>query len=274
MAPYLAFNKMQALGNDFVVLDGVSRPIAPTPELIRRLAHRRLGVGCDQVLLVEPSERADFRYRIFNADGSEVGQCGNGARCLARFIREQGLSPKNTLTLETASGFMAVRFEGEEVAVDMGPPRFAPQDIPFLAEEEAPRYALEVEGRVLEIGAVSMGNPHAVLQVEDAGRAGVEHLGPLIEAHPRFPAKANVGFMEVLSPDAIRLRVFERGVGETPACGSGACAAVAVGRRWGLLGDEVTVALPGGALLVRFEGGSLWLRGPAVTVFEGRFPLG
>ena len=270
----LHFTKMQGLGNDFVVIDGVSQPVALTPEHIRRLANRHFGVGCDQLLLVEPSDRedADFRYRIFNADGGEVGQCGNGARCFARFVRDRGLSDKSDLCVATATGLLRLTIQADDrVTVDMGQPRLDPADVPFFATERAPLYPIAADGIELEIGVVSMGNPHAVLRVDDVEHAPVAHLGPLLERHGRFPQRANIGFMQVVAPDQIRLRVYERGVGETLACGSGACAAVVAGRLWGLLWPSVRVELPGGALDIHWagEGEPVTMTGPAVTVFEG-----
>lgn len=270
----LHFIKMQGLGNDFVVINGVRQTVTLNAEQIRLLADRRFGVGCDQVLLVEAAESAevDFRYRIFNADGGEVGQCGNGARCLARFVRDQGLTERDELCVETLSGRLQLRLEADgQVTVDMGQPRLEPVEIPFFADERAPRYLIAADGVELEIGAVSMGNPHAVLKVDDVGHAPVAHLGPLLERHGRFPQRANVGFMQIVAPDYIRLRVFERGAGETLACGSGACAAVVAGRLWGRLGPNVRVELPGGELNIHWagEGESVMMTGPATTVFEG-----
>jgi len=274
----VSFTKMQGLGNDFVVVESIRRPVDLSPEQVRRIADRRFGIGCDQVLLVTPptGAEADFGYRIFNADGSEVEQCGNGARCFARFVRDRGLTDREEIRVQTLGGLIRPRIEPDgEVTVDMGRPRFAPSDLPFLAEAEAAAYALEVDGQTLTIGAVSMGNPHAVLRVTDVASAPVATLGPRIESHPRFPRRVNAGFMEVVGPGHVRLRVFERGVGETLACGTGACAAVAVGRRWGLLEEAVAVDLPGGRLRVRWDGGEgpVWMTGPAVTVFEGTIEL-
>ena len=270
----LHFTKMQGLGNDFVVIDGVRQTVTLNAEQIRLLADRRFGVGCDQVLLVEATESAevDFRYRIFNADGGEVGQCGNGARCLARFVRDQGLTERDELRMETLSGRLQLRLEADgQVTVDMDQPRLEPVDIPFFADERAPRYLIAADGVELEIGVVSMGNPHAVLRVDDVDHAPVAHLGPLLERHGRFPQRANVGFMQIVAPNRIRLRVFERGAGETLACGSGACAAVVAGRLWGRLGADVRVELPGGALTIHWagEGHSVLMTGPATTVFQG-----
>ena len=235
----LRFTKMHGLGNDFVVIDGISQTVTLGPERIRYLADRHFGVGCDQVLLVEASERpdADFRYRIFNADGGEVEQCGNGARCFARFVRDHGLIDRDEIRVITAGGLLRLQIQPNgQVAVDMGQPKLEPADIPFFATQRAKQYLIAADGVDMAIGAVSMGNPHAVLVVADVDRAPVAHLGPLLERHGRFPKRANVGFMQIVAPDHIRLRVFERGVGETLACGSGACAAVVGGR----VGEEWT----------------------------------
>ena len=274
----LKFTKMQGLGNDFVVLDGIRQAVRLDAAAIRRLADRRFGIGCDQVLLVEPPRLpgTDFHYRIFNADGGEVEQCGNGARCFARFVRDQGLTGKTEIPVGTAAGPIALHVEPDgQVRVDMGPPILEPARIPFLAEAEARTYRLDLDGQILEIGAVSMGNPHAVLIVEDVDSAPVAWLGPLIEHHPRFPRRVNVGFMQVLAPDHIRLRVHERGAGETLACGTGACAAVVSGRLRGLLGPRVGVALPGGDLVIEWRGQpeSVLMTGPAERVFEGEIEL-
>jgi diaminopimelate epimerase len=275
---YLAFTKMHGLGNDFVVFDAISQSVALSPEQIRFIADRHRGVGCDQLLLVERpvSPEVDFRYRIFNADGGEVEQCGNGARCFARFVVDKGLTAKDDMAVETRAGIIRLRLEADgQVTVDMGPPRFAPAAIPFQAEVEAERYILDVADTKVEIGAVSMGNPHAVVQVEDVDQAPLAQWGPALEHHPRFPQRVNVGFMQVVARDHLRLRVFERGVGETQACGTGACAAMAVARRWGLVDETAAVDLIGGRLLLRWagEGESVWMTGPAVTVFEGRIEL-
>jgi diaminopimelate epimerase len=274
----LKFTKMHGLGNDFVVFDAINQSLALTPAQVRFLADRRFGIGCDQLLLVERAEQpgVDFRYRIFNADGSEVQQCGNGARCFARFVRDKGLTDKDAIVVETASGIITLHIEADgQVRVNMGKPNFSPASLPFLAEAEQLVYELELGEETLSIGAVSMGNPHAVLQVEDVERAPVAELGSRLESHPRFPERVNAGFMQVLDSGAIRLRVYERGAAETLACGTGACAAVAVGRRWGLLGDDVRVSLPGGELTIRWagEGEDLWMIGPATSVFEGTIEL-
>ncbi|NBC95010.1 MAG: diaminopimelate epimerase [Deinococcus-Thermus bacterium] len=269
----IAFTKMHGLGNDFVVIDGVQARVELAADEVRRVADRRTGVGCDQVLVIEPArDGADFGYRIFNADGGEVEQCGNGARCVARFVREHGLSTADEVRFATRGGTIRTRQLADgRVAVDMGVPRFDPASIPFVADGEADRYELDVDGRVWRLGAVSMGNPHAVLMVDDVEQAPVTTLGPAIEHHPRFPQRANVGFVQAGDRRHIRLRVWERGVGETMACGTGACAAVAVGRRQGLLDESVTVDLAGGALVIDWAGGDnpLWMTGPATTVFEG-----
>ncbi len=269
---------MHGLGNDFVVIDAINQPITFLPRQVRALAERRFGIGCDQLLLVEHShsQGVDFRYRIFNADGSEVQQCGNGARCFARFVRDKGLTDKAEIVVETASGIITLYIEADEmVRVNMGVPNFDPACLPFTVPGISPVYELELDGDKQPIGAVSMGNPHAVLEVADIDSAPVESLGPQIESHPLFPERVNVGFMQVLSRSQIRLRVYERGAAETLACGTGACAAVAVGQRWGLLAEEVTVSLPGGDLLIRWagEGEPLWMIGPATTVFEGTIEL-
>ena len=274
----LRFSKMHGLGNDFVVFDALTQEVPLTPELCRRLADRHFGVGCDQILLVERPRGpdTDFHYRIFNADGSEVEQCGNGARCFARFVLDKGLTAKREIPVGTAGGDIRLYVEDEGlVRVDMGRPEFEPGKIPFVADVRADSYPLEVEGREFGIGAVSMGNPHAVLLAKEVETAPVQELGPLIEHHSRFPQRVNVGFMQILEPDHIRLRVFERGAGETLACGTGACAAVAVGRRWGQLSERVRVTLPGGDLVVEWAGGpeSVRMSGPAVRVYEGEIEL-
>lgn len=274
----LAFVKMHGLGNDFVVLDGVRQAIELTREQVRFLADRHFGIGCDQVLLVEPSPVPDtlFRYRIFNADGSEVEQCGNGARCFARFVLDEGLTHSTTIPVLTAAGRIVLRVEDNgEVTVDMGVPRLEPGEIPFEAPARAMSYPVVVEDEFVTLSAVSMGNPHAVLRVEDVEKAPVATLGPALESHPRFPKRVNVGFMQVLAPDHIRLRVYERGVGETLACGTGACAAVVAGRLHGWLVDTVKVDLPGGRLTIHWqgEGRAVHMTGPATRVFEGRITL-
>jgi len=274
----LHFTKMQGLGNDFVVLDGIRQEIQLSPGVIRRLADRHFGIGCDQVLLVENPQdpKVDFRYRIFNADGGEVEQCGNGARCFARYVLERGHTDKNIIRVETVKGVLVLNVDADHlVTVDMGIPDFDPAHIPFQVPQQAPEYALDVAGETLRIGAVSMGNPHAVTRVEDIASAPVATLGPLIEGHPAFPQRANAGFMQVESANRIALRVYERGAGETLACGSGACAAVAIGRIWGLLEETVHVRLTGGTLIVKWpgEGQPVMMTGPADFVFEGSIEL-
>lgn len=274
----LEFTKMEGLGNDFVVLDGLARPVSLDREAILLLADRRRGVGCDQVLLIEPSEAdgVDVRYRIFNPDGSEAEQCGNGARCIARYLHEHGWCGGSEIMAETVKGRVRLIYHGDgRATVDMGPPLLEPAQVPFIAEGRADRYGVEVNGETLEFGVVSMGNPHAVLLVEDVECAPVARLGPQISRHERFPQGVNAGFMQVLDPAHIRLRVFERGAGETQACGSGACAAVVAGRLLGKLDPEVDVELPGGHLNVRWEGDGhpVWMSGPARQVFEGRISL-
>jgi len=270
----LAFTKMHGAGNDFVVLDGVSQSIEVTEPLIKTLADRHRGIGCDQVLVLDPPDDpdADFRYTIFNADGSRAGQCGNGARCAGRFLKEKRLTRKRKLLLLTDSEPLHITLnEDGRIFAGLAPPQFAPEAIPFEAEQTRHQYNIEVQGQALSIGAVSMGNPHAVLIVDDVRGAPVQTLGPLLESHQRFPARANVGFMQVLSRSEIRLRVYERGVGETAACGSGACAAVVHGIQADLLDTEVAVHLPGGKLSVRWDGeqARVWLGGPTTSVFDG-----
>lgn len=272
------FSKMHGLGNDFVVFDAINQHLSLSAEQVRKIADRRFGVGCDQLLVVESPTlpEADFAYRIFNADGSEVAQCGNGARCFARFVRDQGLTDKDEIAVETYSGIIYPRLEADgHVTVNMGLPRFAPADLPFLAEQAALRYQVLVGDESVEIGAVSMGNPHAVLLVDDVDTAAVERLGPVLESHPQFPKRVNVGFMQCVDAEHIRLRVYERGSAETLACGTGACAAVVTGRRWGLLAEAVSVRLPGGELRISWqgEGHPVWMTGPTATVFEGSIEL-
>jgi len=274
----IRFTKMHGLGNDFVVIDAVRQAIDLTPAQVRWLADRRFGVGCDQLLLVEkpPRPDVDFGYRIFNADGGEVEQCGNGARCFVRFVHEQGLSEKREIRVATKSGIIAPRLEANgEVSVDMGAPIFVPAEIPFVSESGATVQALQAGDQVFEITAVSMGNPHAVQVVDDIDNAPVARHGPLIEAHPRFPRRVNAGFMQVLDRHAIRLRVHERGVGETLACGTGACAAAVAGIRRGLLDTPVRVTTRGGDLLIAWNGNgtSVIMTGPATTVFTGEAEL-
>ena len=274
----LRFTKMHGLGNDFVVIDAISQNVSLNEAQCRFLADRRFGVGCDQVLVVEAPRTAgvDFTYRIFNADGSEVEQCGNGARCFAVFVREKGLTDKEAIRVETASGVIELQVQSDgQISVDMGQPRFEPESLPFDADTAAPQYHLILDKEAVDIGAVSMGNPHVVMRVDDVDTALVEHLGPLIESHPRFPNRVNAGFMQVVDRQHIRLRVYERGAGETLACGTGACAAVVVARQQGLLDDKVSVSLPGGQLQIQWggDGESVIMTGPATTVFEGEMQL-
>ncbi|MEX0732628.1 MAG: diaminopimelate epimerase [Aquisalimonadaceae bacterium] len=274
----LRFTKMHGIGNDFVVIDAIRQRVTLTPEQIRFLADRHFGVGCDQVLLAEPATEpgADFRYRIYNADGGEVEQCGNGVRCLVVFLAEQGLTDRRELLIQTLGGptRTVVQADGQ-VTVDMGAPRLEPSAIPFQAERRATTYPLEVDGEIHTVGAVSMGNPHAVLRVDSVDTAAVAQLGPLMERHPAFPRRVNAGFMEVVARDHIRLRVYERGAGETLACGTGACAAVVAGRLQQLLAEDVTVDLPGGRLRIQWrgEGEPVWMTGPAATVFSAEITL-
>ncbi len=276
MGTTLKFTKMQGLGNDFVVLDGVRQRVDLSPERVRALADRRFGVGCDQVLLVEPAQGdADFRYRIFNADGLEVEQCGNGARCFVVFVRDHGLTDKREIRVETAGGLIVPRLEADgQVTVDMGVPRFLPREIPFAGGQGTIDEPLDVAGTTVRICALSMGNPHAVQVVADVAAAPVATQGPLIEHHPRFPQRVNAGYMQVVDRATIRLRVWERGAGETPACGTGACAAVVAGILRGLVDSPVRVATRGGVLVVAWngKGASVMMTGPAATVFEGEWP--
>lgn len=275
----LAFTKMQGLGNDFVVFDAVNQSLDPTPAWIRHIADRRYGIGCDQVLVAETARHpaADFRYRIWNADGQEVEHCGNGVRCLARFLHDQGLHRADHVTLETDAGLTRVeRVDDDQVRVDMGPPVLDPAAIPFKAMSRRVGYELTVAGTAYEIAAVSMGNPHAILRVDDIETAPVATLGPRLESHPRFPNRVNAGFLAVLSRDRGDLRVYERGVGETPACGTGACAAAVAGMLNDWFDPTVTLALTGGELVIHWqgEGQPVWMTGPAETVFEGRLVTG
>jgi diaminopimelate epimerase len=269
----IEFTKMHGVGNDFVVFDAPGA--APLDgALIRRLADRHTGIGFDQALVLEAPPRADTAvfYRIFNADGVEVEQCGNGARCIAALLAARGLGRSGAITMDSPAGLIQARLlAGGLIAVDMGPVRFDPSSLPFDAKTEAPRYALEVPDGSVDIGAVSIGNPHAVLAVESVESAAVERVGPVIERHPRFPKRVNAGFMQIVDRAHIRLRVYERGAGETLACGTGACAAVAVGQRWGELDREVHVSVRGGELRVNWNGPgeNIWLTGPAEISFAG-----
>lgn len=274
----IRFTKMQGLGNDFVVLDGIRQHLALTAEQMRFLGDRHFGVGCDQILLVEKAESPglDFRYRIFNADGGEVEQCGNGARCFVRFVHEQGLTDRREIRVETMRGVISPRLEEDgSITVDMGQPVFKAAQIPFVSEGEGLTHSLRVGDEDLEITAVSMGNPHAVQIVDNVDTAPVEKQGPLIESHPRFPQRVNAGFMQIIGRHAIQLRVFERGVGETLACGTGACAAVVTGIARGLLDSPVRVSTRGGDLSIAWAGVGtpVLMTGPAITVFTGEIDL-
>lgn len=269
----LKFTKMQGLGNDFVVIDAINQIISLTANDIRFLADRHFGIGCDQVLLVEEAQsNTDFRYRIFNADGSEVEQCGNGARCFVRFVHDHALTTKNEIRVETAKGTIVPKLEDNgEVTVNMGVPRFDPIDIPFTAEKRALTYFLEANQKQIEISVVSMGNPHAVQIVSNLEQAPVLSEGPLIESHVRFPNRVNVGYMQIIDRKHIKLRVYERGAGETLACGTGACAAVVAGIQRNRLDSYVEVSTRGGKLKISWAGENqpVWMTGPAKTVFEG-----
>jgi diaminopimelate epimerase len=270
----LKFAKMHGQGNDFVVIDGVRQAVALSREQVRAIADRHFGIGCDQLLLVErpASPQNDFRYRIWNADGGEVEQCGNGARCFARFVLDEGLTAKRALRVETAGGLIVPQVEDSgQVTVDMGPPRFDPREVPFAAVEARLVYPLVVAGITLEVSVLSMGNPHAVQVVADVERAPVATQGPLIENHPAFPQRVNAGYVQIVSRDHVRLRVWERGAGETLACGTGACAAVVAGVRRGLLDPEVRVTTHGGDLKIRWRGDThpVMMTGDAVRVFDG-----
>lgn len=274
----LRFTKMHGLGNDFVVMDAINQTIDLTLEQLQRLADRHFGVGCDQILLIQAPIQPDahFHYRIFNADGSEVSQCGNGARCFARFVREKGLRLEDDIHVDTGAVRLVLHHRPDgQISVDMGVPRFDPADIPLKAEKASRHYTVAAKSAIHRFGAVSMGNPHAVLLVECVDTAPVPTLGPHLESHPLFPERANIGFMQKINAHHIRLRVFERGAGETLACGSGACAAAVVGMEQGLLKNPVRVDLPGGSLDIEWQGRGtpVFMSGPAVSVFEGTIEL-
>lgn len=274
----IQFTKMHGLGNDFVVIDAINQDIDLTEEQVRFIADRHFGVGCDQLLLVEAAESddVDFVYRIYNADGGEVEQCGNGARCFAVFVREKGLSTKNPIVVETNTGIISVYIEDDnQVRVDMGIPELSPWNIPFNADTRRNEYSLDVKGEVLTIGAVSMGNPHAVTIVKNIDTVEVDELGAVIENHPLFPNRVNAGFMQIVDDTHIRLRVYERGAGETLACGTGACAAMVIGVLQGHLANDVQVELPGGSLQISWQGEAspVMMTGPATTVFEGKISV-
>lgn len=278
MSEPLRFTKMQGLGNDFIVIDAVRQRVDLSADMVRRLSDRHFGVGCDQMLIIEPPRTpgTDFFYRIFNASGDEVEHCGNGARCFLRFVRDKGLSDKTEIRVETVNGVIVPRLaSNNQVTVDMGAPIFEPGRIPFHAPVEAVTYSLEVEGSVVEISALSMGNPHAVQVVADVMEAPVLTQGPRIESHPRFPRRVNAGFMQIVTRREIRLRVYERGAGETLACGTGACAAVVAGIQRGLLESPVQVHTRGGDLSIAWQGAKtpVLMTGPAETVFEGELDI-
>ena len=274
----IQFTKMHGLGNDFVVIDAINQEIDLSEDQVRFIADRHFGVGCDQLLLVEAAatDEVDFFYRIFNADGGEVEQCGNGARCFAVFVREKGLTDKDFIRVETASGVIELQVQPDgQITVDMGIPELNPWDIPFNADTRLDEYALDVDGQVLKIGAVSMGNPHAVTIVDNIDTVAVDELGAGIENHALFPNRVNAGFMQIIDERHIRLRVFERGAGETLACGTGACAAMVVGHLQGHLTNEVQVDLPGGSLQISWQGEAspVMMTGPATIVFEGKITV-
>jgi len=278
MSEPLRFTKMQGLGNDFIVIDAVRQRVDLSADMVRRLSDRHFGVGCDQMLIIEPARTpgTDFFYRIFNASGDEVEHCGNGARCFLRFVRDKGLTDKTEIRVETVNGVIVPRLaSNNQVTVDMGAPIFEPGRIPFHAPVEAVTYSLEVEGSVVEISALSIGNPHAVQVVADVMEAPVLTQGPRIESHPRFPRRVNAGFMQIVTRHEIRLRVYERGAGETLACGTGACAAVVAGIQRGLLESPVQVHTRGGDLSIAWQGANtpVLMTGPAETVFEGELDI-
>jgi diaminopimelate epimerase len=274
----IKFTKMHGIGNDFVVIDACTKAIKLNKEQIRAIADRHFGVGCDQLLLVEKSSlsEVDFRYRIFNADGGEVEQCGNGARCFVRFVHDKNLTDKTEIQVETMRGIISLKLQKNgQVTVNMGPPRFTPTEIPFVADSADATYSLDVGNDQINISALSIGNPHAVQVVANAESAPVEVQGPLIESHPRFPERVNAGFMQIVDTHHIRLRVFERGSGETLACGSGACAAVVAGIKLGLLDSPVLVSMRGGELNILWNGNQsdVMMTGPAEPIFDGELDL-
>lgn len=278
MKQQINFTKMHGLGNDFMVIDGINQTVNLNPELIQQWSDRHFGLGFDQLLLVESSERVDFKYRIFNADGSEVEQCGNGARCFAKFVYDKGLTDKIEIEVETQSGIITLLLvSDDQVQVNMGLPNFTPNRLPFDMPEEQDFYSVDVEHDTIYIGAVSIGNPHAVILVDDIHHAPVATLGERLESHFLFPERVNVGFAEVVSKSAINLRVYERGAAETLACGTGACAAMAVLRNRNEVADSVTVSLAGGDLIIEWNGdrnSPIIMTGPAETVFEGVINIG
>lgn len=272
------FTKMHGLGNDFVVIDAINQSISLSEQQIRKLADRNFGIGFDQLLIVDKpmTANADFKYRIFNADGSEVAQCGNGARCFARFVRDKGLTDKDEVVVDTDAGQLVLRFDAEGlITVNMGIPRHAPQQIPLLADAEAVSYIAPLSSGELRFSAVSMGNPHAVILVDDVNTAPVAVVGAEMESHSLFPQRANIGFMQIINRQQVKLRVYERGAAETLACGSGACGAVVAGIELGLLDQTVQVSLPGGDLKINWQGRGqpVLMTGPAVSVYEGQINL-
>jgi diaminopimelate epimerase len=274
----IKFTKMHGLGNDFVVIDGVRQHINLTTNAIKKLADRNLGIGCDQVLLIEPprDKNIDFNYRIFNCDGSEVEQCGNGARCMGRYIADQQLSGKKTVLLQTKNRIMEVTTKPKNlVTANMGTPIFTPEEIPFISQQQDKLYSIEAGSQSFEIAALSVGNPHAVIQVENVETAAVAELGPMIQTHDQFPESVNVGFMQIIDRHNIKLRVYERGVGETQACGSGACAAAVAAIQQDLVESKVNLQLLGGKLSIEWSGEDqpILMTGPAETVFHGKIKL-
>ncbi len=275
----IKFTKMHGLGNDFVVIDAINQNISLSPAQIQFIADRNFGIGCDQLLLVEPplSQNADFKYRIFNADGSEVAQCGNGARCFARFVHDKNLSSKEEITVDTNSGQLILTFDADGlITVNMGIPKHLPSEVPIIAEQQALSYSLFVNHTEIVFGAVSMGNPHAVITVKDIKTEPVAKIGAALESHPFFPERANIGFMQIINRQHIKLRVYERGAAETLACGSGACAAVVIGAEQNQLDkNNITVELPGGSLEINWagRGHAVFMKGPATSVFEGQIEL-
>ncbi|MDH5480299.1 MAG: diaminopimelate epimerase [Nitrosomonas sp.] len=273
----LKFTKMHGLGNDFIVINGITQKVTLDREQLRFLADRHFGIGCDQILMVEKATgNADFRYRIFNANGGEVEQCGNGARCFVQYVHDYGLTKKNEIRIETLSGVITPKLETNgEVTVNMGIPKFKPAEVPFIAPEQASIYHLDIPNNQAKISVLSIGNPHAVRIIEDIEQAPVASEGALIEAHPSFPNRVNVGYMQILHRNHIKLRVYERGTGETLSCGTGACAAVVAGINLGLLDSEVTVSTRGGDLTIKWSGQNtpILMTGPAISVFEGEINL-
>ena len=271
------FTKMHGLGNDFVLIDCVSQSVQLSPEQLRYLANRRIGIGCDQILLIERTESdADFRYRIFNSDGSEVEQCGNGARCLVRYVYDKGMTQKKEISVETLGGIIFPKLEiNGEITVNMGIPKFEPKEIPFVADKRMLTYLLDINEKQIEFSILSMGNPHAVQIVGDINHLPILAEGSLIENHSRFPKHVNAGYMQLVNRKHINLRVYERGAGETLSCGTGACAAVVAGISRGLLDSKVTVSTTGGNLSICWKGGNnpVWMTGPAISVFNGEIEL-